>query len=150
MKHPKVVSILSALVVLLSASARAADTPVIPPVTPPADTPDGSKPTPTPGSQIAEQVRLAIDAAQKARADFLKAQQDFRTQIASATTQAAREKLREDLQAAREIFLTAQRQAREDLKTSIAKIKEQLKDHQDAVDNARQEAKDKTHGRKDG
>jgi len=147
MNYSKVLLVVSALVILISTASRASEsaTPAQPgtgdSTTPPAapappPTGDPSNPATTPGAQIAAQVKQAIDAAQAARNDFLKAQQDLHTQMASATTQAAREKIREDLQKARETFLAAQRQARQDLKASIAKIKDQLKDHQDAINSA--------------
>ena len=81
--------------------------------------------------------------------EFLKKQQDLRSGLID-TDQAGRAKIREQLQAAREQFLTEQRQVRDDLKKKIAALRETLKQHHDAIDQAIGDVRAKGHARKDG
>jgi hypothetical protein len=112
-------------------------------------TSDGSQPSSpsSVGSQIAAQIQQAIQAADTARADFLKKQADLRSGLAS-TDQAGRASIREQLQAARDEFLAQQRQAHVDLMKKIAELKDSLKQHQDVIDQAKADAQAKGHARK--
>ncbi len=118
----------------------------------PAIPPVGSELTPTDkpvsiGSQFAEAVRKAIDDANQRRAAFLQQQQQTRSELAKATKE-RRAELREELQRAREEYLANQRQARADFREQLKQLKEQLRQHQDAIDEAKEQAQDKTHSRK--
>jgi hypothetical protein len=86
-------------------------------------------------------------AAQQARAAFLKQQADLRSGLAQAD-QDGRAKIHEQLQAAREQFLADQHQAREDLRKRLDDLKQQLPQHQDVIDSAKQDVKGQVHARK--
>jgi hypothetical protein len=128
-------------------------TPAVP-ATPPDNSSSAGNPSSNPGadhkpsgSQVATDIRQIVAAASKARADFLKNQQDLRSTLRTADKD-SREQIRSRLQEQRDAFLVQQRDAREDLKKKIATLREQLKDHRDAIDDAKQNAKDAAHGRK--
>ena len=105
--------------------------------------------TPPAKPNIADEIKKAVEDAKKARAEFLKEQQELRRGLPEVSKE-ARAKIREDLQKAREDFIVKQRQDRADFKRKVAEMKENLKQHEEAIDEAKDEAKDKTRIRKDG
>jgi hypothetical protein len=104
----------------------------------------------TTGFQASDEIKKFIDDANKTRADFIKKQQELRGAMAGATRE-ARDQIRNQLRQNREDFLNQQRDSRQDLRLKLATLRDQLKQHQDAIDDAKAEAKSRTaHARKDG
>ena len=101
------------------------------------------------GAQVTVDLQSAIEAAKQTRSDYLKKQQDLRNNLENASEE-ARTKMRDQLQKTHQEFLEAQREAHEDLKRQVSQLKAQLQQHHDLIDDAKSEAKEKLHLRKDG
>jgi hypothetical protein len=108
---------------------------------------DSAKPIPV-GWTLSAQVQNSVDAAKTTRTEFLKTQQDLRNGMRKMK-EAARDRLRDDLQKGREDFLINQRQVRDEVKKQVAALKEQLQDHRTLIDEAKGEAKERVRARKD-
>jgi hypothetical protein len=109
---------------------------------------DVLRPTP-PGTEIAAEVKKAVEDAKAARLEFLEQQQELRAGVRNGSKE-ERARIREVIQQTRADFMAAQRQSREELKKRIIELKDQLQSHQDAIEGAKEEAKDKSHARKEG
>ncbi len=99
------------------------------------------------GLQLSADVRNAVDLANALRVEFVKKQTVLRQAMITAN-QTAREQIRARLRDNREAFIEQQQEIRGDLRKKIAELKDQLKDHADALEQAQVEAKARVHGRK--
>lgn len=99
-------------------------------------------------TSLSEEIRKLVNAANQARAEFLRKQELQRVALETLQKQ-ARDLIRARAQALHDTILKQQREVREELRQKVAELKTQLKEHREAIDQAKQETKSRPHPRKD-
>jgi hypothetical protein len=89
---------------------------------------------------LPDDLKGLIQKFQTDREGFLKAQEDLRKQLKGATAD-QRAALREQAQSNREKWLDEQSKLREDIRSRLKDLKSQLASHSDAIDSAKENAK---------
>jgi hypothetical protein len=100
---------------------------------------DDPRPTP-PGHQISALVRNMIEETRITRNHFLRQQRELRRSLPEPSKE-AREELRNQLRIQREEFLNNQREARQEFRNALSDLKDQLKDHKEVLEQAREKEK---------
>ncbi len=92
-----------------------------------------------------EEVRNFIEESKEARAEFLRKQTELLKEARGASEE-QREEIRAKVKENRSEFLDSQRDAREDVRKHLAELRDKLREHRDAMDDA----KDSARRRRDG
>jgi hypothetical protein len=82
-----------------------------------------------------------LEAIKVAQSKFLADQKDLQGQLKKATAAAQREQIRTELREKREAFLEQQKEMREEFRKRISELKEQLPDHGDVINAAKEQTK---------
>ncbi len=88
-----------------------------------------------------DSVGKMLEAIKAAQAKFLADQKDLQNQLKKATAAAQREQIRAELREKREAFLEQQKEMREEFRKRISELKEQLPDHGDVINAAKEQSK---------
>jgi hypothetical protein len=96
-----------------------------------------------------EELKRIRDEFKQAQNRFVEEQKELRQKLKEATED-DRARIRSEIQIKRQGFLEAQREAQDEIRRRLIDLKDQLKDHREAVDAAKEEVNDKTKGRKCG
>jgi hypothetical protein len=108
-------------------------------------------PDPASVRPVRDAVKAALAEAQQQRTDYLNKRAEMLKALQGADAD-GREQIRTQLTEAREAFLAQQRENRKELRKTIQDLKDKLADHSDAVEGAKEHAKNtaKGHAREGG
>ena len=97
----------------------------------------------------AAEVRKMIDDFKEAQARFVEEEKALKSKLTEAKEN-DRALIRSEIQSRREAFLDQQRDAREEIRKRVAELKDRLKDHQEIIDQSKEQARGTATGRKGG
>lgn len=100
------------------------------------------------GGDYPDDVKKLLDDIKSARNKFLQDQKDLQRKLKDAT-EAERDQIRNEMRDKRDQFLEQQKDMREEVLKRVTELKDQLKNHQDLIDNAKDQGRNKP-GRKGG
>jgi hypothetical protein len=103
------------------------------------DKPSSDKPGKHGNHAYPDQVKQLLDDIKNARSKFLQDQKNLQNKLKDAN-EAARDQIRNEMQDKRDQFLEQQKDMREEVIKRVAELKDQLKNHQDLIDSAKDRA----------
>jgi hypothetical protein len=89
-----------------------------------------------------DQVKKMLDAAKAAQVKFLNDQKDLQRKLKDAT-EAEKDQIRNEMRDKRDAFLEQQKEMREEFRKRVTELKDQLPNHGDVINAAKDQGKDK-------
>ena len=96
-----------------------------------------------------DDVKRLMDLFKETRNEFLEQEKELKQKY-TAASKVDREKLRDLIKEKRQAFLDRQKELRDELHKRTQDVRDQLKDHREVIDAAKDQAKDEVNRRKGG